>query len=523
MMEARATSPEETRFGASRQAFEELVGRLAKEDTLAMRHDELESLIEKGGREVLRQLLQDHLELRAEREERLEQVQGADGVERRQRREHERKLMTVLGPVRVRRTGYGAPGSTSLHPMDEQLNLPPERYSHEVRKRVAQEVAQGAYEEAVKTVENNTGAEVPKRQAEQLAARAAQDFEAFYQTRQAASVEEAANTGKLVVVTSDGKGVPMRREHLREQTRKAAEAKQRKMAKRLSKGEKRQRKRMAQVASVYTVAPHIRTPGDIMADLRPVEEVGAKSARPKPEGKRVWASLEKETEAVLGDAFEEASRRDPERRKEWVAIVDGNLHQLSLMHEMAARYQVTLVIILDIIHVLEYLWRACWAFHKESDPAAQKWVDTQLLQVLQGRSSQVAGAIRRSATLRGLTGSERAAADDCADYLLKYKKYLQYDQYLAAGFPIATGVIEGACRYLVKDRMEVTGARWSLQGAEAVLRLRSLHASGDFEEYWRFHLEQEHQRHHAQLYAKSPEEPPAVPPPRSVGHLQVIK
>jgi hypothetical protein len=113
--------------------------------------------------------------------------------------------------------------------------------------------------------------------------------------------------------------------------------------------------------------------------------------------------------------------------------------------------------------------------------------------------------------------------DDCADYLLKYKKYLQYDECLAAGFPIATGVIEGACRYLVKDRMEVTGARWSLHGAEAVLRLRSLHASGDFEEYWRFHLEQEHQRHHALLYAKSPEAPPAVPPPRSVGHLRVIK
>lgn len=522
-MEARATSPEETLFGASRQAFEGLVGRLAEEDTLQMRHDELESLIEKGGREVLRKLLQDHLELRAAREKQLEQVQGADGVERRHRREHERGLMTVLGPVTVRRTGYGAPGSTSLHPMDEQLNLPPELYSHEVRKRVAQEVARGAYEEAVKTVEDNTGAAVPKRQAEQLAARAAQDFEAFYQARQAASVEEAANTGRVLVITSDAKGVPMRREHLREQTRKAAETQQHKMAKRLSKGEKRQRKRMAQVASVYTVAPHIRTPGDIMADLRPLEEVGAKSARPKPEGKRVWASLEKETEAVLEDAFEEASRRDPKRQKEWVAVVDGNIPQLNLMHEMAARYKVTLIIILDLIHVLEYLWKACWAFHEESDPAAQEWVDTHLLRVLQGHSSQVAGALRRSATRRGLTGSKREAVDDCANYLLKYKKYLQYDKYLAAGLPIATGVIEGACRYLVKDRMEVTGARWSLQGAEAVLRLRSLHASGDFEEYWRFHLEQEHQRNHAPLYAKSPEEPPAVPPPRSSGHLRVIK
>ena len=89
----------------------------------------------------------------------------------------------------------------------------------------------------------------------------------------------------------------------------------------------------------------------------------------------------------------------------------------------------------------------------------------------------------------------------CANYLLKYADFLHYDAYLAAGFPIATGVIEGACRHLVKDRMEVTGARWRLQGAEAVLRLRSLWVSGDFETYWRFHLEQEHKRHHTARYA----------------------
>ena len=143
-----------------------------------------------------------------------------------------------------------------------------------------------------------------------------------------------------------------------------------------------------------------------------------------------------------------------------------------------------------------------------SDNRAEVWVSERLLAILQGRSSQVAAGIRRSATLLNLSSQARGPVDKCADYLLKYRDFLRYDQYLAAGYPIATGVIEGACRYLVKDRMEVTGARWSLAGAEAVLQLRALRASGDFESYWKFYLEQEQKRHHAKLYADG--QPPAI-------------
>jgi hypothetical protein len=165
----------------------------------------------------------------------------------------------------------------------------------------------------------------------------------------------------------------------------------------------------------------------------------------------------------------------------------------------------------------------CWAFFREGEKAAQQWVDAHLLEVLRGKASQVAGAIRRSATLRGLTGAKRKAVDTCANYLLKYKQFLRYDEYLAAGLPIATGVAEGACRYLVKDRLEVTGARWSVKGAEAVLKLRSLKASDDFEAYWRFHLKQEHQRHHAPLYAELSGAASSSTMPSNSGHLRVVK
>ena len=121
--------------------------------------------------------------------------------------------------------------------------------------------------------------------------------------------------------------------------------------------------------------------------------------------------------------------------------------------------------------------------------------------------------MQRAATVAGLSKDTRKPVDTCADYLQKYAPYLHYDRYLAAGYPIATGVIEGACRYLVRDRMDLTGARWRLVGAEAVLKLRALRASGDFDPYWDFHEAREYERNHAQRYAARTAPPVSEPPP----------
>ena len=256
---------------------------------------------------------------------------------------------------------------------------------------------------------------------------------------------------------------------------------------------------MAQVAAVYTVAPFHRTPEDIVSELDRTDETP--KPRPRPELKRVWASLKKEQAEVILEAFEEAARRDPERKKTWVALSDGDPDQLWLIEKLAAEYGVDITIILDVIHVLEYLWKAAMAFNAESSPEAEAWVNERFLQILRGKASDVAAGIRRSATRRRLRGPKRKAADKCANYLLNYAPYLHYDEYLAKGLPIATGVIEGACRHLIKDRLDITGARWGLDGAEAVLRLRALRSSGDFDEYWAFHERQELARNHAQHYA----------------------
>jgi len=118
-----------------------------------------------------------------------------------------------------------------------------------------------------------------------------------------------------------------------------------------------------------------------------------------------------------------------------------------------------------------------------------------------GEAKRVAGGIRRSATKRGLSKKTRAPADKCANYLANHAGYMRYDQYLGLGLPIASGVIEGICRHLINDRLDITGASWGLAGAEAILKIRALISSGDFNEYWTFHEESELNRNHRSRYA----------------------
>lgn len=497
---------DENPFGRSDENFVQLKLKLASPETAGMSHGDLEEMLESNGRKLLQMLLQDHLDLRAQRERvhGLDSpVVGADGRVRSYQRPSERGLMSIFGPVRAERMAFSANATTSLHPLDAALNLPAELHSHGVRRRVAVEVSKNSFDETVQTISSTTGARVAKRQVEELAVRAAEDFDLFYEKREAASGSQVDSTGPILVITVDGKGVLVRHEDLREATRKQAERRRRRRRTPHEPTNHEQRpnaKRMATVAAVYTIEPFQRRPEEIIRDLRPVADAVERAKRPRPEGKRVWASLVQEPEVVIRQAFEEALRRDPNRTKRWVALVDGNKDQIRILRRTAKKYRVRLTIVLDVIHVLQYLWKAVAVFLPGRSMQAEAWVTERFTEVLRGKASYVAGGVRRSATLRGLASEQRAAADECASYLLKYQSFLRYDEYLVAGLPIATGVIEGACRHLVKDRMDLTGARWRLERAEAVLRLRSLRSSGDFDEYWGFHLGQERKRNHDAHY-----------------------
>ncbi|MCC2280077.1 hypothetical protein LKL35_32325 [Streptomyces sp. ET3-23] len=190
----------------------------------------------------------------------------------------------------------------------------------------------------------------------------------------------------------------------------------------------------------------------------------------------------------------QAEARDPDHRRRWVVLVDGARHQLDLIQAEAARRDVAVETVVDFVHVLEYLWGATWCFHASGDPAAEDWVAAHALSVLAGGALHVAQTIRKQAAAAALTSSQQHGVDACIRYLTGKEPFLRYERALAAGWPIATGVIEGACRHLVGDRLDITGARWGLAGAEAVLKLRALISNGDLDAYWRYHLARAHHR-----------------------------
>ena len=300
-MEAQRSSEEkslkeEKWFGAADEQYEKFKNRLESLEALGMEHSEMEKEIEREGYELMRLLYQDHLILRAWSEKDVREqgpVVGSDGLERRHRRsETKRSMMTPFGVVEVERAGYSAPGCRSLYPLDAGLNLPSDSFSHGVRERVARESAKSSFEGTVDTLTRTTGARVAKRQAEKLAVDAARDFEEFYATREAAAIQEQERSGALLVLSTDGKGICMRPEGLREATRKAAE----KRAQEPGPPEKsraqhrRHAKRMATVATVYNIEPYVRTPEDIVRNLRGVTDGVEPARRPRPQNKRVCFS-----------------------------------------------------------------------------------------------------------------------------------------------------------------------------------------------------------------------------------------
>ena len=299
--------------------FNGLLSSLKAHETNAMSASDLERLVKEQCQNIAREAVQAKLNMIGMLES-ATIVTGSDGVARPQKKLRERTIGTIFGDVTYQRWGYRAETGSSLFPADGHLNLPPEKYTHEVRRLVSEDVTRSSYDEALEILSRRTAATVPKRQGLEVVERAAEDFTDFYDhhvPQQDDTDAPAQENGSLLILTTDGKGVVMRHESLREATRKAAEKERHKLQKRLTAGEKKDRKRMAQVASVYTIAPHVRTAEEI-AGCAPVVE-GKEIKRPRPEKKRVWASVEREPEQVIPEIFQEAQARDPGHKKQWIA------------------------------------------------------------------------------------------------------------------------------------------------------------------------------------------------------------
>jgi hypothetical protein len=485
-------------FDPAERHFAQLTGFLCGPEAAGMEHQELEEHLLASLRETGRRLYQGHLELRAAREGRLPEVTGSDEVTRkRAEKGRARTLGTVFGDVRVPRCAYRQPGSPDLHPADGQLNLPPGRDSWPVQKLTVIHAAGGSYAGAAAAVLLATGQRVARRQAEEMMLAAARDYEDFYDSPRHRPPPGTA-PGDVLVLECDGKGIVMRPGQMRPDWARKACKSAPKQEGRLSRGEVRNRKRMAETGAVFDITPAARTPEDILPSG---SSPGPPPPAPEVKNKWVTASVARPAADVVASVFAEAGRRDPRYERTWIALADGNIHQLRRIQAEADARGITITIICDFIHVTEYLWKAAWCFFPEASPDAGPWVRHHAAAILNGRAGAVAAAIRDQITAAarpGNTGRKQAAV--AANYLDAKAPYLDYPRALASGWPISSGVIEGTCRHLVKDRMDITGARWTVQGAEAVLKIRSLLASNDFDAYWTCHLQQERQRNHHNRY-----------------------
>jgi hypothetical protein len=373
--------------------------------------------------------------------------------------------------------GYGAPGRPSIHPLDAELALPGRSYSYEISRRLVRCCVCGPFEEAVELVAETTGVKVPKRSAETIVKEAAADFDSFYTGRSAAAIAE----GEVLVGAIDGKGIPMvKPDGATKVTRRA-------------KGHKANKKRMATVATVFSHAPEVRSPEAVVASLFAVPGQ-PRPSRPRRRrvNKRVWASLTSSKDTFFADVKAEMTRRDPLRRHPWVIVTDG---ERALQRRVAATFDdVTLV--LDLLHVLEKLWKVAYVFHPEASPEAETFVRERALRILSGHVSQVVKGLRQMVTKRRLRGDKAKTVLGVTNYYYANRERMRYDVYLNNGWPIASGSVEGACKNLIKDRFERSGMRWTPDMAEAMLRLRAVYLSGDLEAYWTHHVEKDQERLH---------------------------
>jgi len=466
----------------ARQEFSSLEAWLSAPPTLQLPLHQIERQQELKGRDLQRLLLQTHVQQRGSGDvgPALRVTEQSTTFLCTHRRLQRRTLKTIFGPIHIDRIGYGRDGGGSIHPLDETMQLPGRSFSYELQKRMVKAAVQGPFRESTDRMQDLTGMSVPKRSLEEIIQDAAQDFDAFYVER---SPEPWQQTASILVAAVDCKGIPMVK----------AGNPQRSVRLTLTKGQKANRKKMATVAAVFTRAPWVRTPEQVVESLfrtdpKKLREAG-QLCPPRPEHKRVWASLVKGKASVIEEVVQEIQRRDPENHKTHVALTDGE-HALQIL--VSKKLKVTLI--LDLLHALEKAWKAAHVFHPEGSPDAEVYARLMSLRILEGNVSQVIKGLRQTVTKRKLFGAKRKTLLAVADYFHRNRDRMRYDEYLAQGLPIATGSVEGACKNLIKDRMERSGMRWTESMAEAIVKLRALYISGDFDSYWAFHIIREQKR-----------------------------
>jgi hypothetical protein len=401
---------------------------------------------------------------------------------------HDRRYVAIFGEMTIPRVVYGSREGRKIElaPLDKSLGLPAGDFSYVVEDWVQRFSLKGSFAEAAESLQAllrlRLGVHTLERMSQQMA-------DSVVPFREAIEPPPADEEGPILVVTADGKGVPMRRPPQDGP----------KPHHRRTKGEKANKKQMACVGAADSIEPFIRTSDDILDEVIRHEKA---DDRPEPSHKHVWAEMSRDVEgeplnakdAIFSALFQDLNLRNTGHDRPVVCLMDGE----RALWEAQGVYFPEAVGILDLFHVMERLWTAAHCFHAEGSDAAEEFVADRLRGLLEGRVGHVIGGLRQRRTKHRLTGARRKTLESVITYLENNRDHMRYDEYLKAGYPIGSGVAEGACRHLVKDRMEQTGMRWTVSGAQAMLHLRATYLNDQWEDFIEDRIEHEQIR----LYGK---------------------
>jgi hypothetical protein len=401
-----------------------------------------------------------------------------------------RIYFSVFGKLDVPRTSYRKRGLPGIMPLDASINLPERCYSHYLQEIMNLCTIRDSFGESNETLINLLGIEISQSCLETVNRESSSKYDEFYDQK---DVPDPQSEGQLQVLEFDGKGVPV------------IKSEAAKIQSRLGKGQKRQKKKEATVGVSFTIESQERSPEQVAENLifpevarKKREQNQEKSDFVKSKNIRRIASLVRSRESVMRDVVEDAKRRDPELKRPWVVVMDGALGLWSAIAGVLGGMGIEWVGVLDIIHVVEYLWKVGNSLHGEKTKASEKWVYDHLLAILQGRVGRVIGGLKQTLTKceKTLKKSQKDAIKEVIRYFENHRQWMKYDEYLKAGYPIGSGVVESTCGHTVKNRMEGVGRRWSLDGGESMLLLRSVYTSGDWNEYWRIFRQLERERNY---------------------------
>jgi len=408
--------------------------------------------------------------------------QDEDGVPAAFHSWQSRIYSSVFGPVTVRRRYYRRPGGGGTCPLDERLSFSGRCYSDVLRDWLEFAVTNDAYAQATGLLKRILGVDVSTHALERLTEEDAQDVEAFYAQK---APPPPADEGSILVVQVDGKGV--------------------RMSQPTEDGAPRTEKKEAVVTAIYSIQPH-RPHAEAIADTLAGKEVETafvppKQPRPEPRAKELRVTLEGK-DAAFDQLVEAARKRDGPHIQHRAALTDGAV----LLQQRVRDRLPDFTLILDLVHVSDYVRSGAEGLLGQRYEHLSDFVACRLLEILTGKLEVVLAIFENPVFLKPPTPAERAAVATAARYLRNNADLMHYDQYLATGLPIATGVIEGACVYLVKDRMERAGMKWRPPGAQAVLSLRTVRVNDDWDDYQHFRR----QRHHLRRYG-STQAPQSIP------------